>query len=208
MKTNFRFLTRVLNTSFGLTAILAVGLMSSCDDDDPEREDAPELVTKVTLRFTPIGGGTAITATATDPDGRGIQNLTTDGPITLAANTNYQLTVEMVNELLSPSHDDYDVSDEVRDDGDEHMFFYAWTNGLFTDPAGDGNIDNRADEVAYNDEDERGRPIGLRTLWTTAEASTGKFRILLKHQPGIKSDTSTSSMGETDLDIEFDIEIQ
>jgi hypothetical protein len=50
-----------------------------------------------------------------------------------------------------------------------------------------------------------GRPIGLTTSWTSAASSTtGKFfRVLLKHQPGIKSNSSTSIDGETDLDITF-----
>ncbi|MEY4930846.1 MAG: hypothetical protein RI909_1570, partial [Bacteroidota bacterium] len=54
--------------------------LSGCKNDDPEPENIPELVTKATLTFTPAGGGTAITVTATDPDGEGVQDIKVDGP--------------------------------------------------------------------------------------------------------------------------------
>jgi hypothetical protein len=62
--------------------------------------------------------------------------------------------------------------------------------------------------VAYEDEDPNGLPLGLVTSWTTVEESkSGSFRILLKHQPELKNETSTSSVGETDLDITFTVNI-
>ena len=61
------------------------------------------------------------------------------------------------------------------------MFFYSWTNNVFSDPTANGNIDNRADDVNYNDQDDGGQPIGLSTSWAAAGASTGKFRVILKH---------------------------
>jgi hypothetical protein len=47
----------------------------------------------------------------------------------------------------------------------------------------------------------------LETSWTTGAASSGTFRVVLKHQPGLKSATSGSSTGETDLDITFETNI-
>jgi hypothetical protein len=85
--------------------------------------------------------------------------------------------------------------------------------GTFLDPAGNGNIDSRNDPVNYaggaDSKDDKGRPLGLTTTWTTATGSTtaGTFRILLKHQPELKSDTSDSSVGETDLDVTFTVNV-
>jgi hypothetical protein len=62
--------------------------------------------------------------------------------------------------------------------------------------------------VNYEDEDANGLPLGLETSWTTGAASSGKFRVMLKHQPALKTTSSTSSTGETDLDTEFTINIQ
>jgi hypothetical protein len=190
-------------------AISSLALITSCDDvDDPVKEDTPELITKATLTFTPSGSGAVVTVTATDPDGEGVQDIETDGPITLADNTSYALTIQLTNELADPGDAGYNITEEVEEEGDEHMFFFSWTNNVFSDPAGNGNIENRADDVNYNDADDNGQPIGLETSWTTAAASSGKFQVVLKHQPELKTATSGSDTGETDIDIEFDINVE
>jgi hypothetical protein len=189
-------------------AIVSLSVISGCDDDDPKKEDTPELVTKATLTFTPAAGGTAVVVNATDPDNEGVQELKVDGPINLAANTSYTLSITMVNELADPSEEEYDITAEVEEEGDEHQLFFAWTNNVFNNPTGNGNIDNGGDQVNYEDEDGNGRPIGLESFWTSGAASSGTFRVLLKHQPDLKSDTSDSSIGETDLDLTFAISVQ
>lgn len=186
----------------------SVFFFSSCNDDEIKKEDTPEMITEVNLIFTPVGGGATVTATATDPDGEGVQDIQTDGPIILSAQKTYTLELELINGLEDPSNPGYDISEEVEEEADEHQFFFSWTNNVFSNPSGNGNIDNRNDPVNYSDEDVNGLPLGLETSWTTASAASGKFRILLKHQPEIKSATSSSADGETDLDIEFDVTIQ
>ncbi|MFZ6013988.1 MAG: hypothetical protein ACOYXT_26850 [Bacteroidota bacterium] len=189
-------------------AIASLSVISGCDDDDPKKEDTPELITKAVLTFSPSAGGSPVVVTAKDPDGEGVQDLAVDGPIHLAAAKSYTLTIQLINELAEPTDAEYNITEEVEEEADEHMFFFSWTNNVFNDPTGNGNIDNRSDDVNYEDEDEDGLPLGLETFWTTASASSGKFRVMLKHQPELKSDASTSSTGETDLDIEFTINIQ
>lgn len=188
--------------------VVLTALLSGCGDDDPEKEDTPELITYATLTFTPTGGGASVIVKATDPDGEGVQDLIIDGPINLLTNKTYVLTIELINGLADPSEPEYDITAEVEEEGDEHLFFFGWTNNVFSNPAGNGNIDNRTDAVNYNDEDDDGLPLGLNTSWTTATtAASGTFRVLLKHQPDLKSATSTSSMGESDLDLTFTIAI-
>lgn len=176
-------------------------------DDDPEPENIPELITKVTLTFTPTGGAPVL-VTATDPDGEGSQDLQIDGPITLVKGTTYTLTIELINGLYNPGEDGYNITEEVRGEGEEHQLFFSWSDGSFSSPAGTGNIGTNG-TVNYRDEDDGGLPIGLSTEWTAAAAPvSGKsFRIVLKHQPGIKSSTSTSDDGESDLDITFGLNI-
>ena len=103
---------------------------------------------------------------------------------------------------------EYDVTDEVEEEADEHIFFFSWTNNVFSDPSGDGNIDSRTDAVNYEDQDVNGLPIGLATSWTAGVVSSGDFRILLKHQPDLKSATSESGVGETDLDLTFTVKVE
>lgn len=188
---------------------LLVPMLSGCDDDpEPKKEAVTEMITKVTLTFRPLGLGLPVIATATDPDGEGVQDLIVDGPIELTPGTSYSLTIELFNELADPNDPAYNITQEVLEEADEHMFFFSWTNDIFSEPVGNGNIDNRSDAVAYEDEDPNGLPLGLVTSWTTVEESkSGSFRILLKHQPELKNETSTSSVGETDLDITFTVNI-
>ena len=209
MKTLINSLEKMSVYLATIFSIITLTILFSACGDDPVKEPAPELITKATLTFTPTGGGTAIVATATDPDGEGVQNITTDGPIILQKNTAYTLTISLINELAGISSPEYDVTNEVEEEGAEHMFFFSWTNNLFATPSGNGNFDNRADEMGYEDSDDNGIPIGLTTSWTSGSSTgTGTFRVVLKHQPDLKSNTSTSADGETDLDITFDLEIQ
>lgn len=182
----------------------SLSFLITCKNEDPTPENIPELITKVILKFNPTGGGTAVTVTATDPDGEGSQDLQIDGPINLTKGTTYTLTIELINGLYNPGADGYDVGKEVLAEGDEHQLFFSWTS-TFSSPAGSGNIGSAPGVVNYQDEDINGLPIGLTTSWTTgADAESGKtFRVLLKHQPDIKSNTTTSLDGESDLDISF-----
>jgi len=207
MKQNSISIFEVTRFVFMAINFAALVLLTSCSDD-PEPENVPELITKATLTFTPVGGGTTVTVNATDPDGEGVQNIVVDGPINLVRNKSYTLTVALINELANPSDPEYNITEEVEEEGDEHMFFYSWTNNVFSDPSGNGNIDNRADAVNYNDQDENGLPLGLNTSWTTVDAAaSGSFRIILKHQPDLKSAISTATDGETDLDLSFTISV-
>jgi hypothetical protein len=195
----------------GVLSGLLAGLLffSGCENKDPEPENIPELITKLTLRFAPAGGGAVVTVTATDPDGEGVKDLQVDGPITLVKGTQYNLTLELINGLYAPGEEGYDLTEEIEEEADEHQFFFGFSEGVFSSPAGKGNIKESASDIPgpinYLDQDKNGRPLGLITSWTTANASaSGKtFRIMLKHQPDIKSTSSTSLDGETDLDISF-----
>lgn len=199
---------RISISTWTIISLLSVFVVIGCDDDDPVKEDVPELITEVRLTFTPNGGGTAVVATATDPDGQGIQPVQIDEPIVLDASSSYSLSISLINGLADPSDAEYDISEEVLEEAAEHMFFFSWTNDVFADPAGNGNIDDRDDAVNYDDEDADGLPLGLATSWTTAATSTGNFRIILKHQPDLKSASSDSDTGETDLDVTFPITIE
>jgi hypothetical protein len=185
-------------------------LVFGCNkNNDPVKEDVPELITKVTLTFVPSSGSPVI-VTATDPDGDGIQNIEQDGAINLAKLTTYSMSIQLINGLADPASDEYNVTNEVETEGDEHMFFFSWVANTFESPAGDGNVDNRSDAVDYSlSMDANGLPLGLTTKWKTADltATDGTFRVLLKHQPGLKSATSKSTDGETDLDITFELNV-
>ncbi|MEL6560152.1 MAG: hypothetical protein AAFQ94_18330 [Bacteroidota bacterium] len=197
---NKKFYSYILLASF---AFMSLFLASCNDDEEPEEENLPEIITDVTLTFTPEGGGTAVTATATDPDGDGVADLAVSGPVNLAANTTYTLAITIFNSIANEN-----VTEEIEEEDDEHQFFFSFTDGAFSSPMGNGNVDNRDDAVNYEDEDGGGLPLGLETMWTTGDAASGSFRVILKHQPDIKSSTSTSNDGESDFDISWTLNIQ
>ena len=190
------------------SALLGLLLVSSCDEDPPApaAENEEEVITHVTVTFIPDGGGQQVEGTWVDADGPGIgQPVVSE--ITLAPNTTYTMNIALSNRI-DPDQPE-DITEEVDEEGDAHQFFFSWTEGLFTNPAGDGNIDSQEDEVLYQDSDENSRPVGLETRWTTDRAATGTFRLLLVHQPGgIKSDTSTANDGEPDVDVTWEVTVQ
>jgi hypothetical protein len=192
--------------------IISITFLSGCGVDDPQKEDVPELITKVTLTFTPTTG-TPVVVTATDPDGEGIQGIKVDGPINLTKSMTYVMSISLINALASPSDDAYDITKEVEEEGDEHMFFFSWTGDAFSDPTGNGNIDARADAINYSggtgSKDANNLPLGLQTTWKASSIGTigASIRVLLKHQPGLKTVVSGSDVGETDLDVTFQLNI-
>lgn len=176
------------------------------EEEGHGHDDGEEEINEVTLTFTPTGGGDAIVVKWFDEDGEGVGAPTIDD-ISLAADTEYDMTVTLTNTLGTEPED---ITAEIQEEDDEHQFFFAFTADIFSDPSGDGNIDNRDDPLNYNDEDDNGLPVGLSTKWTTGSAtsSDATFQVVLKHQPDLKTATSDATVGGTDIDIEFNISIQ
>lgn len=197
---------KYFNHYLPVAILFSLLVLSGCTDDDvPEEVNEEEIVTDIILSFTPEGGGSVITATAKDPDGQGPKDIEIVTDIVLAADTQYTLTIALENSVAGES-----ITEEIEEEADEHMFFFAWTEGFFTSPEGDGNIDNREGKVNYQDFDENSLPVGLETTWTTGVtvSSNGTFRIVLKHQPDIKSATSTVNDGESDVDLTWGLSVQ
>ena len=163
----------------------------------------------VTLVFTNTADvNDVVTASAQDPDGTGIQELQILGAITLAADTEYTLTYEILN-ALDPA-DIENIGDEILEEDNEHQFFFSFTENVFANPTGNGNIDAAADPINYNDADENGNPVGLSSTWTTSStASSGaSFTVRLQHQPDVKTATSGSNDGDTDFALTFALNIK
>jgi len=194
-----------------LLSLLSLVVFTSCEEDNvvPDEEHEEEIITDIKLVFTPtntLSGLASVEATAQDPDGEGVQELQVLGSIDLAVNASYTLTYEIMNNEESPGED---IGEEISEEADEHQIFYSFTDGAFTSPTGNGNIDNASDPVNYNDSDSNGNPIGLSTAWTTGSSlSSGSFTVRLQHQPDVKTSTSTANTGDTDFELTFVLNIQ
>ena len=195
-----------------LAILFSVITIIGCSNDDdiaPEEENEVEVFTDVTLVFTNTADvNDVVTASAQDPDGTGIQELQILDAITLAADTEYKLTYEILN-ALDPA-DIEDIGSEILEEDNEHQFFFSFTENVFSDPIGNGNIDAAADPINYNDADENGNPVGLSSTWTTSStASSGaSFTVRLQHQPDVKTATSGSNDGDTDFALTFALNIE
>ena len=195
-----------------LAILFSVITIIGCSNDDdvaPEEENEVEVFTDVTLVFTNTADvNDVVRASAQDPDGTGIQELQILDAITLAADTEYTLTYEILN-ALDPA-DIEDIGSEILEEDNEHQFFFSFTENVFANPTGNGNIDAAADPINYNDADENGNPVGLSSTWTTSStASSGaSFTVRLQHQPDVKTASSGSNDGDTDFALTFALNIQ
>ncbi|MAK06520.1 MAG: GTP cyclohydrolase [Marinoscillum sp.] len=197
----------IFKLNYLLFAVLTLFVFTACEEDEavPEEEDEMEVITDVTLIFTPDAGD-VVTATAQDPDGEGVLDLVVQDEIKLQSGTSYTLTFDIMNNLESPGED---IGDEIAEEDDEHQVFFAWTEGAFSNPSGNGNIDNASDPVNYNDSDGNGNPLGLNTSWTASNPTTAaSFTVRLQHQPDVKTATSGANDGDTDFELQFRLTIE
>jgi hypothetical protein len=179
------------------TALLAGLLVVGCKKDDKHAEDnhehdESELITSVQLNFsTKLASGKDSTFTVLfdDPDGTGGNKPTSFDTIRFATNKTY--TCDLI--LLDKSKNPVDtISNEVKEEADEHLFFFTPSNSDLS--------------VTINDLDTKGLPLGLKTSWLPKKATNGTVQVKLMHQPGVKD--GNSQKGETDIEVNFPLVIK
>jgi len=201
----------------GIT-LLALGSCKKDEKTDPAPAPTPtpnpeEVITTFKITFKDSATASEKTYFFKDPDGPGGQAayygptaaLQSDSVIQLNANSTYYASILLLDETKNPIDT---ISNEVLEEGDEHMFFY--NNGSNT-IINSGNpytvqLNGSGIKITYTDLDagtpQRG--IGLTTLWkTNASSSAVKFplTITLKHQPDLKD--GTYAPGESDISVDF-----
>lgn len=203
-----------LFTKYTLLGMMFFGtFLTSCSNDDdaaPEEENELEVITDIKLIFTNTEDPTDVkTARAKDPDGFGLEELEILDTINLEVNKTYLLTFEIFNNLEQPGEN---IGNEINEEAAEHQIFYGFTADAFETPTENGNIgaENAADPVGYEDKDDNNLPLGLITTWKTSSTPLieGEFRVVLQHQPEVKTATSTSETGENDFDLPFVLNIK
>lgn len=182
---------KTMNKFLSLLIIGSVFFLQSCGkDDDPVFENEEELITDVILTLTPNGGTEQVTLLFNDPDGEiGTTNPTIVGG-TLQSGVTYTGEISLLNNSGENSED---VTVEVKEEGEEHLFCYT--------PTGVGVT------ITRTDNDGAGLELGIGTSWVVGQnTGTGTVRVTLKHQPGVKDGSCTP--GDTDIEIDFPITIQ
>ena len=182
--------------------MLALGALSlvvvGCKKDavkptDLHEHNDGELITTLELKFSGKGvfnDDTTFVVTFDDPDGDGGNTPIKLDQINLLKNTDYSVELTLLDKSKTP----YDtISNEVLEEADDHLFFYS------TNPV---NLVN----ISITDKDSKNKNLGLRTNWKTNVAGSGKVKVKLMHQPGVKD--GKSEVGDTDVEVEFPVVIK
>lgn len=180
---------------FGMAAALA---FASCNNDDdvenPDNTNESEVITTVTMTLTPDGGGTPIVASYVDPDGDG-GNPPTIESLALKSSTTYEVSVELLNESVTPPEN---ITEEIKEEAADHQFYY--------EPAPASLL-----QVSNLDLDENNLPVGLTATVVSGAAGSGNLLVTLKHKPAgegvAKAANDPKSKGETDIEINFPVSI-
>lgn len=179
-----------------LVGVLLVSVyFSACVKDDPVIPNEAEVITTLRYTLTADSVGIPIVLSFQDLDGDGGNAPVISGG-TLAANTTYTASLELLNEIASPAEN---ITDEIAAEAEAHQFFFQTTlNGL---------------TVNYDDADADGNPIGIATTVTTGNAESGTLTIILRHEPsktatGVANGDLTNAGGETDIQVTFTVDVQ
>ncbi|MDX2174476.1 MAG: hypothetical protein SFY56_15340 [Bacteroidota bacterium] len=181
----------------------------------PQTPQPQELIT--TMKVMISNGTVTTTYMFKDPDGDGGQaafygpgttSLSTqaDSVINLVAMKNYTVNILLLDESKNPVDT---ISNEVSEEGADHMFFFNQANPTGAVPNTSVVVAGTNLTVKYLDNDGASTPraIGLSTEWITGAATTNKapLKITLKHQPGVKD--GTYAPGDSDIEVTFKVKV-
>lgn len=177
--------------------LMSVGffIVSSCDKTVETNEE--ELITTIIYTLQSTTSSDIVTLKFSDSDGIGGKNpiIITDGKFKVGQQ--YSGTILLLNESNTPI---IDITKEIKDEGEDHQFFYELSSNLKDGLA-----------ISYVDKDVNGQPIGINTTANITKSGMGTLKITLRHQPnkdgeGVINGQITNAGGETDVEVIFDIE--
>jgi hypothetical protein len=172
-------------------AIVLVTLQACKTDPKPNMPPANEgeLITTLIIEATDSASGQKSIFKFKDADGEGGNAPSQFDSIQLSQNKMYSVKLILLDESKASVDT---ISNEVLNEGEDHLFNYTASNINIT--------------IRLDDSDINGLPIGLKSIWRTGTIGDGKLKTVLKHQPGIKN--GDPALGETDIEIEFNCRIK
>jgi hypothetical protein len=175
-------------------------LFNACDDPSvtgpgPLKE---ELITHVVVEFVDSANTVdTMRAEFIDMDGPAGSGAPTITGATLKLGRTYLASVKLYEVIRSSTADSLkEITDDIRDEGDHHQFFYTLSGP-----------DASMSAIEITDEDANGLPLGLTfTMRNQAGSAAGQsvLNVVLSHfeDDGQKNGTAR---GESDVDIDFPI---
>ncbi|MBK7762470.1 MAG: hypothetical protein IPI46_03750 [Bacteroidetes bacterium] len=166
--------------------------LSSCDKAPtiPPNPNEEELITTLQITFIDsLGIAPNVVAKYQDLDGDGGNAPLLWDSIKLQTNTTYLANIVLLDETKMPADT---ISNEVLDEAVDHLFCFE--------------VPDTNCVITRTDKDLNNLEIGLQSTWKTKNQTSGNVRILLRHQPGIK--TGDCSLGASDVDLIFGMKIE
>lgn len=172
--------------------------LSSCKKDstkptDNHEHNESELITTLELKFSgkgSLGFDTTFVVSFNDPDGDGGNAATQFDTIHLLKNSTYNVEVTLLDKSKTPADT---ISNEVLKEANDHLFFYS------SNPIGLVNI-------VITDKDGNNKNLGLKSSWVTSNPGSGKVKVKLMHQSGVKD--GISEIGDTDVEVDFILQVR
>ena len=188
-----------LRSLMGLTvAVALIGL--GCGEDNPASSGGAgeeELITTLKVTLTEVGGSTAIVVQFQDLDGPGGTDGTVD-TLTVKNGSTYNATVQVLNEDETPAED---ITTEVKNESEEHMFWYTTSGGFST--ATVSRTDNESDYDSGQTAPDLEVGVSFQLVVTTG-ATDGSLIVALDHYDDVTK-SGTNRSGETDIEVTFPV---
>lgn len=177
-----------------LPALAVLALAACGDSTGPGSEQ--EIISRVSLTLTPVGGGTAQVIYIDDADGLGPNAPSAQvGTLQLRQGASYTGTVRFENRLVTPAEN---ITTEVVEEAAEHMVIYTVGGGTGV-------------TVTTTDTDGTGRQLGVNFTAAAAGGATlgaRTMRVVLCHYDATpKPTTATACSGDTDIDVSFNLSV-
>tara|TARA_B100001175_G_scaffold265151_1_gene235378 strand:- start:6223 stop:6834 length:612 start_codon:yes stop_codon:yes gene_type:complete len=194
-----------------IIALFTFILIFACSkDEDPEPAHEEEVISLVTLEVTKVGSSETIKynfeVEGHDHDDHGEEDDDDDHDdhegehmeIELEANSSYNVSMLIYNDT-DPNNIE-NITLEIIEEVDEHQVFYA-----ITDELSGFSIASASDDTL----DSNGKPLYIKTTWTTTGETSGDVVAYLIHEPTSKTgSTRTDFGGATDFEIEFEVHVE
>lgn len=172
--------------SLVLIAVLFAAGACSEKTTAPVDEDDPELITTVQITLRPIDGGQPIVATWEDLDGIGGNPPNIIDTVTISPDSVYSMSIVVLNRAVTPEED---VTVEIGTEGTQHQFFFSFVGAQAS--------------IQYADKDANDLPIGLLTVLSTGQVSSGEMTIELSHYDDPSDKDGSAPSNETDISVTF-----
>ncbi len=158
---------------FPLLSLVVVSLAACPEVTPDEGDNENEVITTITLTFTPDAGGAALVFAFDDPENDGAPII---DAVVLDNDVDYDLAVSFANELADPAED---LTAEVRDEAVDHQVFF-FGSGVQS-PA--SNVAGALITQSYADSDANDLPVGLASTIVTNVTGVAELQVVLRHMP-------------------------